>query len=599
MSNTTLHDNAAGGFTRYVRRALTYATNDAATPRSGDSATPLHLAAEAGHTGVVELLLGPAPVMGGTTATPVVDAATVRGHTALLLAIRGGHDETVGCLLDGGADVNLPSYGGKTPLYMAARGGQLPIVTRLLASPGVDVDARHPDGSSALHVASRNGHQPVVQRLLRTGGADVDARDHWGHTPLMVAALARHAAVVATLLTAGPDVEAADDKGRVPALWHAVRGGSVEVVRQLLLVGANPRVRSPATGQTAAELARQHKHMDVATILDVAAKEGLSAFDQLCVHTVVPPWAYGLCFARDIAGRYRTLQSARVIGWLLPEKQRSVNSLEDLFYAHTLLCTAYRSGTFAACSPAEARIWSNRWYDAVYLFIISMPGEHLQLGLAQASAAAQAGILQAHHLSAIKAAVHAVQVSGARMDLICERLCRVEERQEGLEAAVGGLFKSVAVCCRAWDAVCGGLPVTPDLLRMVAEVGFQLLPFVVALLPGGVLMATEPLLGIANVVLTRTLVYFADTSQVDVARDMLSSLRTASADGGGVAAIRPTPALSTTLVNAFGSLNAFCDLLDRVVDAQAAVTGGAVGRQGRREEGLPPREEGLPTAVAS
>lgn len=63
----------------------------------------------------------------------------------------------VGSLLDGAAGVNLASYGGKTPLFVASQSGQRPILWRLLVAPGVDVGARHPQGSFAVRRRPETG----------------------------------------------------------------------------------------------------------------------------------------------------------------------------------------------------------------------------------------------------------------------------------------------------------------------------------------------------------------------------------------------------------------------------------------------------------
>ncbi|ROL23505.1 Ankyrin repeat and SAM domain-containing protein 1A [Anabarilius grahami] len=139
---------------------------------NNDNETPLHCAAQYGHTQVVQLLL------------EELTDPTMRNNkfeTPLDLAALYGRLEVVKLLLS--AHPNLLSSNTKkhTPLHLASRNGHLPVVEVLLAA-GVDINYQTEKGS-ALHEAALFGKTEVVQKLLNTG-IDVNIVDSKNLTAL-------------------------------------------------------------------------------------------------------------------------------------------------------------------------------------------------------------------------------------------------------------------------------------------------------------------------------------------------------------------------------------------------------------------------------
>jgi ankyrin repeat protein len=103
-----------------------------------------------------------------------LDLVDSSGFLALHMASWRGRVRIVKLLLDGkyegkGADKNLQSSGGWTPLIEACYSGQDAIV-HLLLERGANVTLRNKDGNTALYFARRNEHAAIVA-LLEAHGA--------------------------------------------------------------------------------------------------------------------------------------------------------------------------------------------------------------------------------------------------------------------------------------------------------------------------------------------------------------------------------------------------------------------------------------------
>ena len=85
---------------------------------------PLHVAADAGNVGAIELLIA----SGADT-----ERMSTAGATPLLLAIGGGHEDAALALINGGAEVGRPDGNGTTPLNYARALGQSRVAAELQA----------------------------------------------------------------------------------------------------------------------------------------------------------------------------------------------------------------------------------------------------------------------------------------------------------------------------------------------------------------------------------------------------------------------------------------------------------------------------------
>ena len=92
------------------------------------------------------------------------------GSSALLLAANAGHIGVVSLLLRASGDeVDVANHAGFRPLYLAAKNGH-DFVVGVLLDYGADTTAAMADGSSPLSVAADNTTRGLLEKRSRSGG---------------------------------------------------------------------------------------------------------------------------------------------------------------------------------------------------------------------------------------------------------------------------------------------------------------------------------------------------------------------------------------------------------------------------------------------
>lgn len=199
----------------------------------------------------------------------LLDEATEKGRTALMLAASYGHEQVVAVLLEAGADANHQDHGQLTALTAASAAGHLAVVERLLAA-GADVNHRDYKQMTPLMYASASGNEDLVARLLEAG-ADPNARDDRGIGCLMTAADAGKVSLVRKLVEAGGQVNQQDLEGGT-VLMGLAASGQLELVRLCVERGADVN-QADNSGWTALMSAACRGHAEIVRVLLAAGAD--------------------------------------------------------------------------------------------------------------------------------------------------------------------------------------------------------------------------------------------------------------------------------------------------------------------------------------
>ncbi|KAI8905810.1 ankyrin repeat-containing domain protein [Gorgonomyces haynaldii] len=170
-----------------------------------DDWTPLHFAAQRGHTTVCQLLI---------QSDAKIDQEDNKGRTALYLAVDYGHLDICRLLIRSGANLQYKTTHRWTFLHCAAWNGNMD-VCRLLLEAKVNVKSRSRNGQTALHKAAEHGHTEICNLLIEHG-ADVNCQDHHRMTPLHFATEYASLAVCELLIKKGADPYCTDARKKTP-----------------------------------------------------------------------------------------------------------------------------------------------------------------------------------------------------------------------------------------------------------------------------------------------------------------------------------------------------------------------------------------------
>jgi len=229
---TVLMVAAQTGNASLVQVLLADRADAKATVKSGE--TSLMAAVVSGNAEIVKLIL----------AQHVdVNAKGSAGVTALMMAADSAVYAPVKLLLDSGADPKIVSDEHWTALHGVAaamnrsRHASELAVARLLLDRGAPIDISADYGGTPLALAARRGDVPMV-RLLLQHGANVNAQDEqYGETPLLQAVSSGSLETVKLLVSHGADVTARNGRGE-SALSLAVGAKQMAIAAALRRAGA-------------------------------------------------------------------------------------------------------------------------------------------------------------------------------------------------------------------------------------------------------------------------------------------------------------------------------------------------------------------------
>jgi ankyrin repeat protein len=151
-------------------------------------------------------------------------------------------------------------------IFEAASLGRLDLLKEYVGDASA-INSRSSDGFTALHFVCFFG-QPAAARLLIESGAAVDAvaANPTQVMPLHSAASARNLEAARLLLEHGAPVNARQQAGWVP-IHAAAQNGDRAMVELLLKHSADPKLAND-DGKTAAMVAREKKHEEIAALLE-------------------------------------------------------------------------------------------------------------------------------------------------------------------------------------------------------------------------------------------------------------------------------------------------------------------------------------------
>ena len=165
-----------------------------------------------------------------------INVATVEGVTPLILAVVNQKSEAVRTLLSGKPELDKMTLRSETALLIAVKDSNFEIAEMLIRA-GADIDLSDNHSATPLHYASLYGFYDIVDLLLYYD-ATVDNRTEEGSTPLMISIRSGYADIADILAQKGATIDIKDNEGFTPFLMAAYYGDTL-MMDLLLHYGAD------------------------------------------------------------------------------------------------------------------------------------------------------------------------------------------------------------------------------------------------------------------------------------------------------------------------------------------------------------------------
>ena len=261
---TPLHKASVKGHLEIA--SLLIANGAKVDAKAQDGCTPLYLSAYSKHETVSQYLLdcGAATeediaimlgnielvehyFLKGADANSQLTKGYAKGESWLNIAVRHQNKNLVEFLLGRGAKINKKTGSFQlSPLHIAAIGSSDQTckedICKILIAQGADINSQDKNGTTPLHWAATVGNTKIVE-LLISHNANVNALDFSHKTPLFEAARLHHVKIVNFLLSCGAEVNLTDDEGQTPLLRGFQKSGGDEIIKALILHGADVNVQ--------------------------------------------------------------------------------------------------------------------------------------------------------------------------------------------------------------------------------------------------------------------------------------------------------------------------------------------------------------------
>ncbi|CRK98524.1 CLUMA_CG011877, isoform A [Clunio marinus] len=230
----------------------------------------------------------------------------------IVKAVQYGAIKRVQDLVDAGYDVNQPDNDTVSLLHWAAINNRVEIIKYLLEK-NATVDVIGGDlNATPLHWASRQGHLASIVLLIKAG-ADPEIMDAEGCNCMHLASQFGHTAVVAYYIANNISPDSFDTGGMTALMWSSWKIMSLDPVRLLLTLGANPNLQDLTHGNTAmhwAIMARNPRAIYTLIFkgkanLDISNQRGDTALQLLQQH-INSPWIH-----YEVADRIKDITQRR------------------------------------------------------------------------------------------------------------------------------------------------------------------------------------------------------------------------------------------------------------------------------------------------
>ena len=167
--------------------------------------------------------------------------------------------ENISRLIAKGADLNVKTKAGKTPLIKAVGDNNVEIV-HLLINAGAHIDEK----KAPIVLAAIMNSTKMVDELIKLG-ANVNQQDETGKTPLYVAVWHSNPAMIKLLLNAGADID--KTSAGITPLMQAVITKNPNIVGLLLQEGAD-RAINDSDGMTALDMAKGINNSEIIDLIN-------------------------------------------------------------------------------------------------------------------------------------------------------------------------------------------------------------------------------------------------------------------------------------------------------------------------------------------
>jgi ankyrin repeat protein len=177
----------------------------------------------------------------------------------------------VDCLLAAGANVDVTSVDGETPLMVACRAvSEIDDgVIESLFQKGAKTNVFNHNGQGLLHVAVNADNDQIIKSLAKFG-VHTDHRDHDGCTALHLACMMQNILAVERLLAVKADPNIADDTGRNCLHTCSLKGD--ESLVKVIATRITDISARDYNGETAYDLARKGGMSDLANMIQKTKK---------------------------------------------------------------------------------------------------------------------------------------------------------------------------------------------------------------------------------------------------------------------------------------------------------------------------------------